>query len=95
MAGISFEVDDKDQNHVITFKSQSLHVILGVLQKHLEQYCSEKTTLHKPRNGTFPVSSPICPLLLSYFPYEQGEDPTCMEDEIQIILAKLHRYSKL
>lgn len=37
MVGISFEVDDKDQNHVITFKSQSLHIIPGVLQEQLEQ----------------------------------------------------------
>lgn len=41
MIGISFEVDDKNQNHVITFKLQSLHIILGVLQKQLEQYCSK------------------------------------------------------
>lgn len=44
MVGISFEVDDKDQNHAITFKSQSLPIILGVLQKQLEQYCSKKHT---------------------------------------------------
>lgn len=44
MDGISYEVDDKDQNHVAAFKSQCLHIIPGVLQKQLEQYCSKKHT---------------------------------------------------
>lgn len=34
IAGAPFEVDDKDQNHVIIFKSQSLQIILA-LQKRL------------------------------------------------------------
>lgn len=35
IVGAPFEVDDKDPNHVIIFKSQSLRITLGVLQKWL------------------------------------------------------------
>lgn len=35
IVGAPFEVDDKDQNRIIIFKSQSLQIILGVLPKWL------------------------------------------------------------
>lgn len=35
IVGAPFEVDDKDKNHVIIFKSQSLQIILELLQKWL------------------------------------------------------------
>lgn len=75
MVGISFEVDDKDQNHVITFKSQSLPIILGVLQKQLEQYCSKKTHCTSLEMAHF--LSPVLSVHSSFHitPHEQGEGP--------------------